>query len=89
MYGHIHDMRVLYDKNPTPGHKFRQIAVAELQQPQFVVFIFEGDVVQSDPKFDATTQDAGAYFHTDLKSALDDAQKEFDASVKAGWTPYP
>lgn len=89
MYGQIHANHVLYNKNPKPGHKYRQIAVGELQQPQFVVFVFEGDVVQSDPKFDATSQEAGAFFHKDLPSALDDADKEFAASVEAGWIPYP
>jgi hypothetical protein len=89
MFGQVYDNLVLYKKQPTPGHRFRQIAVVELQDQQFVVHVFEGDVIQSDPKFDAITQDAEAYFHSDLQSAGADAQKEFDKSVESGWAPYP
>ncbi len=87
MYNQVYDNLVLYKKRPTPRHTYRQIVIVESQH--FEVRIYEGDVVQSDPKFDATSSDAEVYFHSDLQSARDDPQKEFDASVEAGWIPYP
>jgi hypothetical protein len=60
--------------------------VVELEQ--FQVRILGGDVIQADPQFSADSQDAEVYFHFSLQSAVDDAEKEFQASVKAGWTPY-
>jgi hypothetical protein len=87
MNGEIHKNLVLYRKHPKPGNAYRQIVVIELSQ-QFIVHILDGDVIQSDPKFDATSEEAGVFFHSDLQSALDDATKEFDASVKSGWIPY-
>ena len=78
---------MLYRQRPKPGHTYRQIVVIEVDQ-QFVVHILGGDVIQSDPKFDATSENAEVFFHSDLKSALDDTDKEFDASVNDGWTPY-
>jgi hypothetical protein len=87
MNGQIHLNCVLYSKKPTPGHKYRQIALLELPQ-QFVVFFWEGDVIQSDPKFDATNPDAAAFFHPSLESASVDADKEIAASIAAGWIPY-
>jgi hypothetical protein len=77
--------RSLQDESHS-GHRYRQIVVVELEQ--FQVRVFGGDVIQSDPNFSADSQDAEVYFHPSLKSAVDDAEKEFLASVKAGWVPY-
>lgn len=88
MLGQVHSNRVLYKKRP-PGAKpsFRQIAVVELDQ--FHVRIFEGDVVQTNPKFIAESSDAEVYLHPTLKNALDDAETEFEQSVASGeWEPY-
>ncbi len=86
MYGQIHANRVLYKKRPTPGNTYRQIVVVELEQ--FQVRILGGEVIQPDPHFDATSEDAEVWFFSDLESALDDADKEFKASVESGWIPY-
>jgi hypothetical protein len=86
MYGQIHENLVLYCDRPIPGARFRQIVVVELEP--FQVRILDGEVVQSDPHFSANNPDALFQLHPDLQSALADATREFDASVKAGWTPY-
>jgi hypothetical protein len=67
MYSEVHLNRVLYNARPEPGHRYRQIVVVEKEQ--FEVRIFEGDVVQRDPKFMANNSDAEMYFHPTLKSA--------------------
>lgn len=86
MYGQVHYNRVLYSGRPTQGAQFRQIVVVELER--FEVRIFDGEVLQPEPKFSVSNSDAIYQTHPDLESALSDGQREFDASVKAGWTPY-
>jgi hypothetical protein len=86
MYGQVHGNLVLYWGRPTTGARFRQIVVVELEQ--FQVPILEGEVLQLEPQFSASNPDALYQLHPDLQSALDDADREFDASVEAGWTPY-
>ena len=86
MYGEVHANRVLYRDNPIPGARFRQIVVVELEQ--FQVRILQGAVVQIAPRFTADNPDSELYLHSDLKSALEYAEKEFKASVEAGWKPY-
>jgi hypothetical protein len=86
MYGAIHENLVLYRNSPRPGHRYRQIVVGELNQ--FGVLIFEGDVIQPDPKFDATSDQAEVTFHPSLESAMADAKKEYDTSIQSGWIPY-
>jgi hypothetical protein len=86
MYSEVHVNRVLYKRNPEPGNRYRQIAVVEKQQ--FEVRIFQGDVIQTEPKFVAEGSDAEVYFHGTLKDAVDDAEKEFKESVASGWEPY-
>lgn len=87
MYGQVYANHVLYKDRPEPNHRFRQIVVVELEQ--FQLRILGGDVIQEDPQFSATNPDAELYIHPDLKSALDDADKEVAASVEDGWIPYP
>jgi hypothetical protein len=40
------------------------------EQEKFVRYILEGEVVQPDPKFVANSEDAEAYFRSNLDSAL-------------------
>ncbi len=84
MYSEIHFNRVLYKSDPKPRNRYRQIVVEEREQ--FEVRISKGDVAQTEPEFRST--DAEVYFHSTLKAALADAEKEFQASVAAGWKPY-
>jgi hypothetical protein len=89
MYGQLHVNLVAYKKNPPVGSKpmFRQIAVSELDQ--FLVKIFVGEVVRTDPKFIAETSDAEVYFHSTLKEAIADADLEFRQSLSRGdWEQY-
>ena len=86
MYSEVHENRVLYKSTAQPGNLYRQIVVVEKEQ--FQVRVFEGEVVQTDPKFIAECSDAEVYFHTTLRAALDDVENEFRKSVAAGWTPY-
>jgi hypothetical protein len=90
MYGQVHANMVLYKVDPQGGDAlpvYRQIAVVELKQ--FQVHIFGGEVVQRDPNFIANCPAAELYLHPTLKSALDDAEKEFKASIDTGeWLPY-
>jgi hypothetical protein len=87
MHGQIHANYVLYKSNPKPGEKYRQIVVVEMEQ--FQVRILGGEVLHPDPQFAASSEDAEVTFHPSLKSALDDAKKEFDNSQHAGWIKYP
>jgi hypothetical protein len=86
MYSEVHANYAFYKSRPAAGNRYRQIAVIEKEQ--FELRIFEGDVVQTDPKFIANSSDAELYFHPDLRSALNDAEKECKESVAAGWNPY-
>lgn len=87
MYGEVHYNRVLYSgRQPRQGARFRQIVVVELEQYQ--VRVLDGEVIQMEPQFTANNPDALYQLHPDLQSALDDAQRELDSSVRAGWTPY-
>lgn len=86
MYGEVHANRVLYKKNPQPGHEYRQVAVVEIEQ--FQVRIFEGQVIQTDPRFFADNPDAECYVHANLNDALADVDKEFAESIANGWEPY-
>jgi hypothetical protein len=87
MYGQVYGNRVLYKMNPEPGHRYRQIVVVELEQ--FQVRVLGGNVIQPDPHFLADSQDAEVTFHSSLQAAVDDAEKEYKASVESGWIPYP
>jgi hypothetical protein len=68
IYGDNHANRILYTKDPQPEHRYRQMVVTE--QEKFVRYILEGEVVQPDPKFVANSEDAEAYFRSNLDSAL-------------------
>jgi hypothetical protein len=83
---YMHTNRVLYKNNPQPGHRYRQIVAME--EGQFQVRIFEGDVITADPKFMAQNTDAEVYFHPTLQAALEDVEREFQASLQSGWRPY-
>ena len=87
MNGEVHANHVLY-KTAGGVTEYRQIVVVEVSG-QFQVRIFGGIVLQLEPKFMAEGHDAEAYSHTTLKSALEDAEKEFQQSVEGGeWRPY-
>jgi hypothetical protein len=86
---HVHASHVLYKKQ-IPGTKpaYRQIAVVE-EAGRFETRVFEGEVVQTDPKFIAESFGAEVYTHTTLKEAQTDADSEFNQSVASGeWEPY-
>ena len=88
MYAEVHFNRVLYKRQP-PGSKpvYRQIAVVELNQ--FLLKIFVGEVVQTDPKFIAECSGAEVYFHPTLQEAIQDAEAEVQESIGSGeWRPY-
>jgi hypothetical protein len=86
MYGQVHYNRVLYWGRPRQGAQFRQIVVVELEQ--FQVRVLDGEVIQTEPQFTANNPDAAYELHPGLQSALADADKEYSASLQAGWTPY-
>jgi len=88
MLGEVHLNRVLYTIPPFAMKvRYRQIAVVE--QEQFQVRIFEGRVVQTNPKFIAERSNAEVHIHPTLKEALDDAESEFEQSiVSERWEPY-
>jgi len=89
MDGQVHLNLVAYKKNQSVGSKavYRQIAVLELDQ--FLVKIFLGEVVRTDPKFIAECSDAEVYFHSTLKKAIEDAESEFRQSISSGdWEQY-
>jgi hypothetical protein len=59
-----------------------------VEKEQFEVRIFEGNVVQHEPKFIAEGTDAEVYFHPNLKDAITDAEKEFTESFTDGWQAF-
>ena len=88
MLGEVHLNRVLC-KIPPFAMKalYRQIAVVE--QEQFQVRIFEGRVVQTNPKVIAERSNAEVHTHPTLKEALDDAESQFKQSIASEkWEPY-
>ena len=88
MFGEVHFNRVLYKKQP-PGAKpvYRQIAVVETGQ--FEVRIFEGQVVQTNPKFIAESSDAEVFIRRALKQAIADAESEVQQSLASQeWELY-
>jgi hypothetical protein len=83
----IHANHVLY-KSSAAKIEYRQIVVVGISR-QFQVRIFGGTVVQLEPRFMVKGNDAEAYLHTTLKSALDDAEKKFQQTVDGSeWHPY-
>ena len=88
MLAEVHLNRVLYKMQPfAMKARYRQIAVVE--QEQFQVRIFEGRVVQTNPKFIAEGSNAEVHIHPTLKEALDDAESEFKQSIASEqWEPY-
>lgn len=86
MKGEIHANLLLYKPSPIPGNRYRQIVVVESER--FEVRILEGEVLR-DAQFAASSEDAEAHFYSDMKSALDEAEKEFRLSAKSGWIPHP
>ncbi len=84
----MHLNRVLYKMKPFASKAlYRQIVV--LEQEQFQVRIFEGRVVQTNPKFIAERSNAEVRIHPTLKEALDDAESEFKQSIASEkWEPY-
>jgi hypothetical protein len=88
MLGEVHLNRVLC-KIPPFAMKalYRQIAVVE--QEQFQVRIFEGRVVQTNPKLIAERSNAEVHLHPTLKEALDDAESQYKQSIASErWEPY-
>jgi hypothetical protein len=85
MYSQLHSNLVAY-KTEAGKRRFRQIAVVEKEQ--FEVRIFEGDVVQLEPKFIAASTDAEVFFHSNVEDAIADAEKEFKESFEDGWQAF-
>ena len=85
----VHLSRVLYKKQlPRARPVYRQIAVVE-EAGRFETRIFEGDIVQTDPKFIAENSHAEVHTHSTIKEALADADKEFNQSVSSReWGAY-
>ncbi len=88
MRGEVHLNRVLCKMPPFAMKAlYRQIAVVE--QEQFQVRIFEGRVVQTNPKFIAERSNAEVHNHLTLQEALADAESRFEQSIAGEkWEPY-
>ena len=86
MKGEIHANPLLYNPSPIPGNRYRQIVVVESER--FEVRILEGELLR-DAQFAASSEGAEVHLYSDLKSALDEAEREFRVSSKSGWIPYP
>jgi hypothetical protein len=87
MKGEIHANLLLYKPSPMPGNRYRQIVVVESER--FEVRILESEVFLPDPRLAASREDAEVRYHLDMKSALEDADKEFRLSEMSGWIPSP
>jgi hypothetical protein len=88
MLGELYLNRVLYKMKPFASKAlYRQVAVVE--QEQFQVRIFEGRVVQTDPRIIAGKSAAEVHTHATLKEALDDAESEYKKCIATErWEPY-
>jgi hypothetical protein len=86
VYGQVHGNSVFYKTNPKPGHRYRQIAVHELEK--FLVVIGHGDVVQTAERFVANCDTAEITTFPDLETAIRDASEQAAQSEKDGWIPY-
>lgn len=78
--------RAFYRQDPEPGHRYRQIAI--LEENEFQVCIFEGDVIQTDPTVIAMRAGRNVRSHPALEEAMADAEKELRKSVAGGWIRY-
>ncbi|MFY9701687.1 MAG: hypothetical protein WCB56_12785 [Terriglobales bacterium] len=84
----MHLNRVLYKMKPFASKAlYRQIVV--LEQEQFQVRIFEGRIVQTDPKIITARSNAEVHLHATLKEAFDDAESEYKKSIASDrWVPH-
>ena len=80
---------VLYTDTPKPGRKYRQIVAGPSDDCTFYeVRIFEGEVIQIDPDFNAVGTGSEYYSHVTGEEAEKDADTERDKSLAAGWLLY-
>jgi hypothetical protein len=80
---------VLCSDSPKRGRKYRQIVAGPSDDRTFhEVRIFEGEVVQLDPDFNAVGTDAEYYSHATAEEADKDADAERDRSLATGWRLY-
>jgi hypothetical protein len=86
MYGQVHANRVFYRNAPVPGHKYRQIALHELNN--FIVIVGEGDVVHDVPNFQVNNPDAEAAIFNNLREALTEVENECRRAEQDGLLPY-
>lgn len=87
MHGEVHSNYVFYKQQTELGHRYRQISVVEKNQ-NYEVRIFEGAVIQNDPKFITNCTDAEVLSYPTLQEALAEAEAEFQRSKNQGWIPY-
>ena len=87
MYGEVHANRVFYKNAPAPGHRFKQVALHELDT--FIVIVGEGEVVHDVLQFQATNPDAEAYIFDNLGEAQDEVANQCRMAEQEGWIPYP
>jgi hypothetical protein len=86
MYGKVHQNRVFYRMSPQPGHRYRQLVIVELES--FYLKMFEGESIQTDPKFIAECSDAKIHMQPDLRAAIADLERECRDAIHEGWLPY-
>jgi len=86
MRSEVHRHYVLYNGVPRVGTRYKDIAVVE--QDQFEVRIFEGDVLQIQPEFTVKVSRSETHSHATLSLAIADAQKECETLEAAGWVQY-
>ena len=77
---------VLYSGSPGPGRKYRHIVAGPSDDRTFYeVRIFEGEVIQMNPDFNAAGSGTEYYSHETREAAEKDADAERDRSIAAGW----
>jgi hypothetical protein len=86
MYGQVHANRVFYRNAPRPGHRYRQIALHELNS--FIVIVGDGDVVHEVPQFQVNNPDAEALIFDNLRDALNEVESECRRAEEDGLFPY-
>jgi hypothetical protein len=80
---------VLYSSAAIPSRRFRQIVSGASDDGTFYeVRIFEGEMVQMDPDFNAVGNGAEYYTHPTQEAADKDADEERDRSLATGWLVY-
>lgn len=86
--GLIHAHVVFYDQAPQPGHKYRQLVIIQGERA-YELRMREGDVILTEPFTKEGRKDWAEFrLYSDLKTALEELEKEYWETIKNGWIQH-